>query len=211
MTFISPELNLDLEAPEKIENLAEKLTENERHEIANDILELVSIDKNSMADWLGKAEGYLDSIDSDINESAPKDTANAGSGNDRPPSTALTLSAVIQFTARITSALLSEPDLARASEPGGEALASWMSSQLRTVDPDWVTDTDPLVLHMAVTGLGWRKRWYDEHVGEYRSTWLPVRQIVVNSNTKSLERTPRIAHDIQKYPYEIQRSIQLGH
>jgi hypothetical protein len=211
MTFVSPELKIDLKAPEKIENLAEKLDENQQRDIATNVLELVGIDKNSMSDWLGKAKGYLDSIDSDINESAPKDSANAGSGNDQPPSTALTLSAVIQFTARITSALLSEPDLARASEPGGEALASWMSSQLRTVDPDWVTDTDPLVLHMAVTGLGWRKRWFDEHVGEYRSTWLPVEEVIVNANVKSLERAPRVTHDIKKYPYEILRSIQLGH
>ncbi len=211
MKFESPGLKLDLNEPEKIENLAEDLGEDERRTIATYVQELVGIDQRSMADWLGKANGYLDSIDSDINESAPKDNANAGSGNDQPPSTSLTLSAVIQFTARVTSALLSEPDLARASEPGGEKLASWVSSQLRTVDPDWVTDTDPLVLHMAVTGLGWRKRWFDDHDGQYRSTWLPVGEVIINANVKSLERAPRITHDIKKYPYEILRSIELGH
>ncbi len=211
MKFQSPELKLDLNAPEDIENLAEQLDENQRREIATYVQELVGIDKRSMSSWLGKANGYLDSVDSDINESAPKDNANASSGTDEPPSTSVTLSAVIQFTARVTSALLSEPDLARASEPGGEALASWVSSQLRTVDPDWVTDTDPLVLHMAVTGLGWRKRWFDDHDGQYRSTWLPVGEVIINANVKSLERAPRITHDIKKYPYEILRSIELGH
>ncbi len=211
MKFESPSLKLDLNEPEGIENLAEDLGEDERRTIATYVQELVGIDQRSMADWLGKANGYLDSIDSDINQSAPKDNANAGSGNDQPPSTSLTLSAVIQFTARVTSALLSEPDLARASEPGGEKLASWISSQLRTVDPDWVTDTDPLVLHMAVTGLGWRKRWFDDHDGQYRSTWLPVGEVIINANVKSLERAPRITHDIKKYPYEIMRSIELGH
>src|SRR5436190_9552346 len=123
MKFNSPELKLDLDAPETIENLADKLNENERRDVATYVQDLVRIDENSMSDWLGKAKGYLDSIDSDTNRSAPADTANAAGGNgDEPPSTALTLSAVIQFTARITSALLSEPDLARASEPGGEAL-----------------------------------------------------------------------------------------
>jgi hypothetical protein len=212
MKFDSPKIKLDLKAPEDIGNLAEKLDQHTLRQLADHVIELVKIDERSMSDWLGKANGYLDSIDSDTNQAAPASgREQQGSNEDGPPSTAMTLSAVVQFAARIVSALLSEPDLARASEPGGEALAAWMSSQLRTVDPDWVTDTDPLVLHMGVTGLGWRKRWFDEHDGQYRSTFLPVNEVIINSNTKSLERTPRITHHIEKYPYEIQRSIELGH
>ena len=211
MRFESPELELDLKAPEKIGNLAEKLDESQRRLLADHVIELVKIDESSMSEWLGKANGYLDSIDDDTNKSAPSNREQQGSNEDQPPSTELTLSAVIQFTARITGAVLSEPDLAKASEPGGELLASWVSQQLRTVDQDWVTDTDPLILHMAVTGLGWRKRWFDEHDGQYRSTWLPCGQVIINANAKTLERTPRITHDIEKYPFEIQRSIQLKH
>src|SRR6185369_8070851 len=177
MKFDSPELKLDLEAPEKIGNLAEKLDESERRLLADHVIELVHIDRSSMSDWLGKAQGYLDNIDSDTNKNAPPNKEQQGSNEDSPPSTELTLSAVIQFTARITQAVLSEPDLAKASEPGGEAIASWVSSQLRTVDQDWVTDTDPLILHMAVTGLAWRKRWFDEHDEQYRTTWLPSKQV----------------------------------
>jgi hypothetical protein len=211
MKFDSPKIKLDLKAPEDIGNLAEKLDDNKRRQLADHIIELVKIDERSMADWLGKANGYLDSIDSDTNLSSPQNREDQGSNEDGPPSTAMTLSAVIQFAARIVSALLSEPDLAKASEPGGEPLAAWVSSQLRTVDPDWVTDTDPLVLHMGVTGLGWRKRWFDDHDGQYRSTFLPCGEVIINANAKSLERTPRITHHIEKYPYEIERSIELGH
>ncbi len=211
MKFASPGLTFNIDAPETIGNLAEKLDESQRRLLADHVIELVNIDKSSMNDWLGKAQGYLDDIDSDTNKSAPSNQEQKGSNEDSPPSTELTLSAVIQFTARITQAVLSEPDLAKASEPGGEAIASWVSSQLRTVDQDWVTDTDPLILHMAVTGLGWRKRWFDQHDGQFRSTWLPADQVIINANAKTLDRTPRITHDIEKYPYEIQRSIELGH
>ena len=212
MEFKSPELKLDLEAPEKIGNLAEKLSENDCRTTADHIIELVKIDERSMDEWLGKANSYLDDIDKDGNQTMPGGNEQSGSGEDDiPPSTSLILSSVIQATARITGALLSEPDLVKASEPGGEPLASWICSQLRTVDPDWVTDTDPLILHMAVTGLGWRKRWFDEHEAEFRSAFLNVNEVIVNADAKTLDRIPRITHKIEKYPYEIKRSIEMGH
>jgi hypothetical protein len=212
MQFQSPELKLDLKAPEKIGNVAERLNESDRLQIADHVIELVKIDERSMAEWLGKANGYLDEIDKDDNRSMPQNMEQQGSGEDSGvPSTCLTLSSVIQATARITGSLLSEPDLVKASEPGGEPLASWMCSQLRTVDPDWVIDTDPLILHMAVTGLAWRKRWFDEHDGQFRSTFLNVNEVIINETAKTLDRVPRITHKIDKYPYEIQRSIEMGH
>jgi hypothetical protein len=212
MDFESPKLKLKLEEPENIGNLSERLDENDCHALADHVIQLVKIDERSMDDWLGKANGYLDEIDKDGNESMPGNGEQQGSGEDHAaPSTSLTLSSVIQATARIVGALLSEPDLVKASEPGGERLASWICSQLRTVDPDWVTDTDPLILHMAVTGLGWRKRWFDEHQGEFRSAFLNVNEVIINDTAKTLDRVPRITHKIQKYPYEIKRSIAMGH
>ena len=212
MQFQSPELKLNLKVPEDIGNLAEKMDQSERLQLADHVIELVKIDERSMAEWLGKANGYLDDIDKDANNSMTTSQEQTGSGEDaQVPSTSLMLSAVIQATARITGSLLSEPDLVKASEPGGEPLAQWVCSQLRTVDPDWVTDTDPLILHMAVTGLGWRKRWFDEHTAQFRSTFLNVNEVIINNNAKTLERVPRITHKIEKYPYEIQRSIEMKH
>jgi hypothetical protein len=151
MDFESPELKLKLEAPEDIGNLAEKLDDSECRKLADHVIELVKIDERSMSEWLGKANGYLDEIDKDGNETMPGMGEQAGSGEDQSqPATSLTLSSVIQATARIVGALLSEPDLVKASEPGGEPLANWICSQLRTIDPDWVTDTDPLIMHMCV-------------------------------------------------------------
>ena len=209
--FQSPKIKINLNAPEKMGNVAEKLDMHERRRMGDFIADLVKLDQESMNDWLGKAKGYLDSVDSETNTKAPQNMEQRGSNEDSPPRTALTMSAVIQFTARATASILSEPDLARASEPGGEPLAAWVSSQLRSVDPEWVTDTDPLIMHMAVTGLGWRKRWFDDTAGQFRSTFLTVEEVVVNSNIKSLDRAPRITHKFEKYPYEIQRSIEMGH
>jgi hypothetical protein len=208
-------LNLDLNKPESFGNLAEKLDDSDRRILATDLAELINIDEQSMSDWTGEAEGYLDKIeDADKGNAQPQNREQEGAGEEPAPSTELTLSAVIQFSARATDALLGEPDLARASEPGGEKLAAWVSSQLRTKDPNWVLDTDPLIVHMSVTGLAWRKRSFDDIDKVFHSYFLPSvgpGRVIVNKSIRSIERAPRITHDFERYPYEIERSIERGH
>ena len=205
-----PELKLDLGKPETFGNAAEKLGEDERRILATDLIELIGIDENSMSDWAGKAQGYLDKMDDEGN-AAPQDREQEGAGEEPPPSTEMVLSSVIQFSARATAALLGEPDLARASEPGGEGLAAWVSSQLRTKDKNWILDTDPLVVHMSVTGLSWRKRDFDDSDRVFHTHFIPSvgsNSVIVNSNIRSIERAPRVTHQFERYPYEIERSIQ---
>jgi hypothetical protein len=202
-----PILKLDLTKPQDFGNVAEKLGPDERRTLAADTIQLIGIDEQSMSDWLGKAKGYLDKIDSDENDN-PNDREQEGAGEEPPPKTEMTLSAVIQFSARATDALLGEPDLARASEPGGEELAAWVSGQLRTKDPNWTLDTDPLIIHMSVTGLGWRKRDFDDIDRVFHSSFRPCTDVIINNNVRSVERAPRITDVFERYPYEIDRLIE---
>ena len=202
-----PVLKLDLKKPQDFGNVAEKLTTDERRTLAADIIELIGIDEQSMSDWLGKAKGYLDKIENDENDN-PNDREQEGAGEEPPPKTEMTLSAVIQFSARATDALLGEPDLARASEPGSEDLAAWVSSQLRTKDPNWTLDTDPLIIHMSVTGLGWRKRDFDDEDRAFHSAFRPCTCVIINDSVRSIERAPRITDEFERYPYEIDRLIE---
>lgn len=202
-----PKLKLDLNKPETFGNLAEKLERDARRNLASDLIELIGIDETSMGPWLGKAKGYLDKVE---DERQAQTTETEGADEEPPPATEMTLGAVIQFSARATAALLGEPDLAKASEtgPGGTALASWISSQLRTTDKNWILDTDPLVVHMSVTGLAWRKRDFDDDDRVFHSHFLPCTDVIINANVKAAERAPRITHEFERYPYEIERSIQ---
>jgi len=206
-----PILEFDISDPDSFGNLAEKMTTEERRRLATDLIELIAVDEQSMSEWLNDARGYLDTVTAEGNTSKPQDREQEGSNETSPPSTEMTLSAVIQFSARATDALLGEPDLAKASEPGGEALASWVSSQLRTYDPNWTLDTDPLVVHMSVTGLAWRKRRFNPEDRVFHSYFRACTDVIVNANVRSIERAPRITDQFERYPYEINRSIERGH
>lgn len=204
-----PKITLNLKAPETFGNVAENITPDERRTLATDLIELVGVDETSMAPWLSKAKGYLDKIEDDQG-TMPQDREQEGAGEEPPPSTEMTLSAVIQFSARAGDALLGEPDLAKASETGAEPLAAWVSSQLRTKDKNWILDTDPLCVHMSVTGLAWRKRDFDDLDRVFHSHFLPCTDVIINKNVRSVERAPRITHQFERYPYEIERSIERG-
>jgi hypothetical protein len=204
-----PTIKFDVDKPEKFGNLAEKLSKDERRLLADELIMLIGIDEQSMSDWLGEAEGYLDAVTAQENDAKPQDREQEGSNEEGPPSTEMTLTAVVQFSARATDALLGEPDLARATEPGSEAVAAWVSSQLRTNDPNWVTDTDPLVVHMSVTGLAWRKRSFDREDEIFHTAFRTCKDVIVNVKyLRIIDRAPRITDQFERYPYEINRSIE---
>lgn len=204
-------LKLDLKAPEKFGNVAAKLGVDERRTLAQDLLELIGIDETSMAEWMTEAKGFLDELE-DKGDPKPQDREQDGSGEGDPPSTEMTLAAIIQFSAGASDALLGEPDLCSASEDDDQAvaLAAWISSQVRTKDPNWILETDPLIVHMSATGLAWRKRGFDDQDEAFHSRFVPCTHIIVNANAKSVERMPRITEDFTRYPYEIDRSIRRG-
>lgn len=211
-----PKLEINLNEPEKFGNLAEKLDKEERRQLATDLIELIRLDDASMDEWAGQAEDYLDDIEADRGNGTPQNREQEGSGEEPPPSTEMTLSAVIQFSARATDALLGEPDLARASEddPQAGALADWVSRQLRSVDPNWLLDTDPLIVHMSVTGLAWRKRDFDVDDKVFHTYFRPAagpNKVIINANVRSVERAPRITDQFERYPYEIDKSIRRKH
>src|SRR6202012_4198475 len=128
---------------EKMGNVAALMDAADRRSMATYLIELIDIDKGSMSEWLKKADEYLDRVDGE-NENAPQANMEQDGANENaePPSTALTLTSVIQFAARAVGALLGEPDLFKASEAGGEDLAAWLSTQVRTKVPNWILDTD---------------------------------------------------------------------
>jgi hypothetical protein len=207
-----PTIKFDVSKPEKFGNLAEKLDKSERQLIAEELISLIGIDEQSMSDWLVKAEGYLNTVTAEGNDAMPQNREQEGTNEQDAPATEMTLTAVIQFSARATDALLGEPDLAKASEPGGEAAAAWVSSQLRTEDPNWITDTDPLVVHMSVTGLAWRKRTVNREEKSFHTSFRTCKDVILNvKHLRNIERAPRITDQFTRYPYEIRRSIERKH
>src|ERR1700720_1288333 len=95
-----PELKFEISDPESFGNLAEQMTTEERRSLADELVMLIGVDEQSMSNWLSEANGYLDTVTAEGNAAKPQDREQEGSNEADPPSTEMTLSAVIQFSAR---------------------------------------------------------------------------------------------------------------
>jgi erythromycin esterase-like protein len=104
-----PKLKINLQTPEAFGNVAEKLREDERRTLADDLMQLINVDETSMSDWLGKAKGYLDEVEAETSQQPKSNEEQSSAGEKDPPSTEMTLAAVIQFAARATGACLASP------------------------------------------------------------------------------------------------------
>ncbi|KRQ03285.1 hypothetical protein [Bradyrhizobium manausense] len=220
-------IKIDLTKPEDLGNVAEQLAGIKRNKsgdvteggdlgvlrsLAEDIIRLVKTDEDSMSEFLSQAEAAMESTAHERNTSASSaDDEQRGSGEKQPPSTGLISTAVAQTSAHTVGQLFSTPDIARASNSGGEALAKWVSDQVRAVDPMWAQDTDDLMGHATLTGLAWRKRSFSTITGGFESEWLTGTSVIVNAKTKRLDKTPRVAHRDWQYPNDIMRKIATGH
>src|SRR6185369_7108231 len=107
--YIPPPVRFDLNEPRKIGNLAEKMEQDDRRKLADFLLQLVGIDEQSMNEWMTEADGYLKNLQGEAANQPQDDEQRGANESAEAPTTSLTLSAIIQFAAGATDALLGEP------------------------------------------------------------------------------------------------------
>lgn len=92
-------------------------------------------------------------------------------------------------------------------EPGAKAekaerISEHMSYQLREEDVGWEDDMDTLLMQLPIVGDVVKKVYRGEDTPAV-SEMLSALDFVVNQNTKSLDKCPRMTHRFRLYPYEI--------
>lgn len=73
---------------------------------------------------------------------------------------------------------------------------------------NWEGETDALLHEAPVVGAGFKKVYFDEN--GLQSDYISSTRLTVNNNTKSIYRCPRITHDFDAYPYEIEAKQRRG-
>lgn len=104
---------------------------------------------------------------------------------------------------------------AMASEPGAkqrraDRISEHMSWQLMEEMVEWEEDTDMLLMQLPIVGCAFRKVFYDSGPGRNRAEMVSAMDLVVNSNTRTLDEAPRVSQCISLYPHEIDERIRDG-
>lgn len=180
--------------------------------IASRVIEEYQIDKTSRSDWEEEARLAMESV---LQKTETKSHPFAGAANVKFP---LLTTAALQFGARSYPAIVQGDRVVRVKTVGpdpygikaerAERVSLHMSHQLIEEQDGWETDLDIMMHQLPVLGDGFRKVYRDKETGQNCSDFCSAMNVVVNQNTRDLQRVPRITHEVELYPYQIEERIR---
>ena len=97
---------------------------------------------------------------------------------------------------------------ARAKNARGERVAHFMNWTIFYKMEDWEGETDLMLNQLPITGSGFKKIYRGDE--GFCSDYVAPLRLTVHSGTKSIYRCPRITHDFDLYPYEIEQAQRSG-
>ncbi len=98
--------------------------------------------------------------------------------------------------------------LMKAREARAQRVAHYLNWTLFYKMDDWEGETDTLLSSLPIPGMGFKKIYWAE--GGLQSDYVSPLRLTVANTSKSIYRTPRVTHDYDVYPYEIDEAIASG-
>lgn len=197
------------------EDVSGHLTEAQLAEIGGNVVRDWDMDRESNADWRTRAEEALAAAAQEPPE--PKAYPWKDAANVQYP---LLTIAAIQFAARAYPAIVKGDEAIKIKTFGKDAkglkgkrakrMAEYLNYKLFYGVDDWEGDTDAMLLRLPITGQHFRKVWWDPMEGRCCIESVSALRLTIPANARSLKSSPRITHDFDRYPYELQGLIKAG-
>lgn len=172
-------------------------------------------DRDGNKDWREKVETALDAA---AQERVPeKNYPFVGASNVRYP---LLTVAAQQFAARAYPAIVKGdeaiqvktfgPDPRGHKQARSERLKAYLNYQLFYVTEDWEADTDALLNMLPLAGCMFRKVYWAQAERRAVDELVSPLRLTVPVDARSLKTSPRVTHDFDRYPYEIEQRVSDG-
>ena len=191
----------------RMPNIASILDEQKLAAIATKCIEGYKIDKESRSE---KEKAWAAADDAFKLAREGKSYPFQNAANVKYP---MLLEAAIDFQSRAMPAVIhngkvwkakvigADPDGQKAQQ--GYRVETYMNWQALERDDQWTEESDKLMLQLPIYGSGYKKLYHDPTRGNV-SELVSAKSLVVNARCKSLDRAPRVTHEFDLYPYEMQ-------
>lgn len=178
------------------ENVAELLDDDQLHSIVQDAAHGFDIDEESCRDWIDMNKEALKMIKAEANS---EHTQNYAHSKVIYP---LLASANIQLASRLIPHLVRnnkvaecavlgpDPDGAKAAK--AEKVSSFFSYDLLIDSDSWLKESHKLITMVCAWGTGYRKLCFDAGQDKVLSEVLSPEDVIINSNTASIDKARRI-------------------
>lgn len=197
-----------------VQNYAEDMDEEKLGNLGKRVVEGYEIDKESRKDWEAEAKLAMDAV---LQKSAEKSHPWPKAANVKYP---LLTTATLQFGARSLPAIVQGDRVVKVKVVGrdpmgmkrarAERVSLHMSYQILKQMDGWEENTDILLHQMPALGDGFKKVYWDDEDSKPCSEMISAMNVIVNQSTKSLKTVPRISHEVELYPHQIEERIRGG-
>lgn len=178
------------------DNIAELLDEDRLHEIVEDASHGFDIDEDSCKDWIDMNKEALKMIKAEANSEYTQNYAHS------KVIYPLLASANIQLTSRLIPHLVRNnrvaecavlgPDLDGTKALKAEKVSSFFSYDLLIDSDSWLKESHKLIGMVCAWGTGYRKLCFDVGQDKVLSEVLSPEDVIINTNTASIDKARRI-------------------
>lgn len=204
-----------LQAKIELKNIAEKLDEEELSKLSRDCKKGFELDLESRNDWERETEDWLD-IAAQVRQAKSYPWPDAS--NIKYP---LILTAAMQFNARAYPSLVpNDGNIVKAevfgTDPSGEISAralrveKSMSYQVMHHLPNWEEEMDQALMILPITGMVFKKTYFDSYLRKACSKVVLVENFVVNYWAKSIEEAERTSEILFMSERELKARQRAG-
>jgi hypothetical protein len=193
-------------------NLAEEMPEADLQEIADDILDLIRIDKNSRKDWERTYKEGLELLGLKMEERT--EPWEGASGVYHP----ILSESVVKFQSEtiietfppagpVKTKIIGK--VTREKEEAAARVREDMNYELTEKMVEYRSEHERLLWSLPIAGSAFKKVYFDPVLGRPMAMFIPAEDIIVPYGASDLISAPRIAHRMRKTPNQL-RKLQVS-
>ena len=208
---------VEMEAEEEIQewygDLTDKLEDEEKENIAADVVDNYTSDKESRAEWEAMFEKGFDLLGLKIQESSEPFE---GACTAVHP---MLIESAVKFQSKAIQELFPpsgpvKTQILGKSTPEREDQANrvqeFMNYQTTEQMPEYFDEFESMLFHLPLIGSAFKKVYYDANLKRPVSEFVPIDQFYVSYYASNLRKADRYTHVIYRSPVDLAKDIRTG-
>ena len=208
---------VEMEAEEEIQewygDLTDKLEDEEKENIASDVVDNYTSDKESRAEWEAMFEKGFDLLGLKIQESSEPFE---GACTAVHP---MLIESAVKFQSKAIQELFPpsgpvKTQILGKSTPEREDQANrvqeFMNYQTTEQMPEYFDEFERMLFHLPLIGSAFKKVYYDANLKRPVSEFVPIDQFYVSYYASNLRKADRYTHVIYRSPVDLAKDIRTG-
>ena len=211
------ETTIEMEAEEELQewygDITDKLDEQEQEDVAANVIDSYTSDKESRADWEAMFEKGFDLLGLKIQETSEPFE---GACTAVHP---MLIESAVKFQAKAIQELFPpagpvKTQIVGKSTPEREdqsnRVQDFMNYQTTEQMPEYFDEMERMLFHLPLIGSAFKKVYYDANLKRPVSEFVPIDQFYVSYYATDLRNADRYTHLIYRSPVDMQKDIRAG-